>query len=76
MLSRYSGFFRNLLKSPSREDRILSRIVASLPRSTADWSHPVDVQFHLDQSKSAREEVPDCEQTEKWRLSLLTNCSR
>ena len=34
VLSRYSGFFRNLLQSPSREVRVLARIVSSDPRST------------------------------------------
>jgi hypothetical protein len=34
VLSRYPSFFRNLLSSPSREVRILARIVSSDPRST------------------------------------------
>ena len=34
VLSRYPGFYRNLLSSPSREVRILARVVASDPRST------------------------------------------
>ena len=34
VLSRYPGFFRNLLNSPSREVRILAGIVSKDPRST------------------------------------------
>ena len=34
VLSRYPGFYRSLLNSPSREVRILARIVAADPRST------------------------------------------
>ena len=34
VISRYPGFFRNLLSSPSKEVRLLSRPVASDPRST------------------------------------------
>ena len=33
ILSRYSGFFRGLLSSPSREVRLLARLVKSDPRS-------------------------------------------
>ena len=33
ILSRYSGFYRNLLNSPSREVRIFTRIVSADPRS-------------------------------------------
>ena len=34
VLSRYSGFYRNLLSSPSKEVRILARTVSDDPRST------------------------------------------
>ena len=33
VLSRYPGFYRNLLNSPSKEVRILARLVANDPRS-------------------------------------------
>jgi hypothetical protein len=81
VLSRYSGFFRNLLQSPSREVRVLARIVSSDPRSTTC----VNLRYlqrltGLDQPQmysSARvrialpvKEVPELE---KWRLGLMTN---
>ena len=34
ILSRYAGFYRKLLNSPSREVRGLARIISSDPRST------------------------------------------
>ena len=81
MLSRYSGFFRNLLKSPSREVRILSRIVASDPRSTTyanlKYLQKLTGLTQPEMYSSTRiraalpvREVPDCE---KWRLGLLAN---
>ena len=81
VLSRYSGFFRNLLKSPSREVRILSRIVASDPRSTTyanlKYVQKLTGLTQPEMYSSTRiraalpvREVPDCE---KWRLGLLAN---
>ena len=34
VLSRYPGYFRKLLESPSKEVRVLARIVSTTPRST------------------------------------------
>ena len=34
MLARYPGFYRKLLTSPSKEVRVLARMVASDPRSS------------------------------------------
>ena len=34
ILSRYPGFYRKLLNSPSKEVRVLARMVAADPRST------------------------------------------
>ena len=81
VLSRYSGFFRNLLQSSSREVRILARIVSSDPRSTTC----VNLRYlqrltGLDQPQmysSARVRlalpVKDVPELEKWRLGLMTN---
>ena len=84
VISRYSGFFRNLLKSPSKEVRVLARIVSSDPRSTTC----VNLRYlrkltglgqpELYSSSRIRaalpvKEVPDCE---KWRLGLITNLSK
>ena len=78
---RYSGFFRNLLKSPSREVRLLSRIVASDPRSTTcanlkyvekltGLSQPELYSSFRIRAALPVKDVPECE---KWRLGLLTN---
>ena len=81
VLSRYPSFFRNLLSSPSREVRILARIVSSDPRSTTYGNLRYIKQLtglgQPEHYSSARvrgalpvKEVPECE---KWRLGLITN---
>ena len=81
VLSRYSGFFRNLLNSPSREVRILARIIYSDPRSTTcvnlryleqltGLSQPEHYSSYRVRAALPVKEVPDCE---KWRLGLITN---
>ena len=80
VLSRYPGFYRSLLNSPSREVRILARIVAADPRSTTRKNlRYLERLTNLDmpQSYSAMrvrnalptKEVPD---KEKWRLGLIS----
>ena len=79
ILSRYPGFFRKLLVSPSKEVRILSRIVSNDPRSTtclnlryirkktgiskAEWFSSWRIKEAL-----PVQQVPECEH---WRLGLL-----
>ena len=81
VLSRYSGFFRSLMQSPSREVRALARIVSSDPRSsTCKNLRYLGKLTRLNQPEfysSARiklalpvREVPD---SEKWRLGLITS---
>ena len=80
ILSRYSGFYQSLLQSPSREVRVLSRIVKSDPRSSTCLNLRYLAQktglSKPEQFSSARirmalpvQVVPD---NEKWRLGLIT----
>ena len=84
VISRYSGFFRNLLKSPSKEVRVLARIVSSDPRSTTcvnlrylrkltGLGQPELYSSFRIRAALPVKEVPDCE---KWRLGLITNLSK
>ena len=81
VISRYSGFFRGLLNSPSREVRALARIVSCDPRSsTCKNLRYLENLTGLNQPEmysSARvklalpvKKVPDNEQ---WRLGLITS---
>ena len=80
VLSRYPGFYRNLLNSPSREVRLLARIVADDPRSTtcanlkyierlAGLCQPELYSSHRVRAALPVREVPE---QEKWRLGLLS----
>ena len=81
IISRYPGFYWNLLKSPSKEVRILARIVSHDPRSTTcanlrylkkvtKLSQP---QFYC--SARVRHALPvrEVPEPERWRLGLLTS---
>ena len=81
IMSRYSGFYRKLLNSPSREVRGLVRIVSDDPRSTTctnmrllrektGMSQP---QFYSLAKVKAALPVKAVPEAEKWRLGLLTN---
>ena len=81
VLSRYSGFFRGLLQSPSKEVRVLARMVSSDPRSSTCLNLRYLAQMTgLNKPEfltSARirmalpvKIVPD---GEKWRLGLLAS---
>ena len=81
VLSRYSGFYQNLINSPSKEVRTLVRIISADPRSvTCSNLRYLQRITGLSQPQlysSARikialpiKEVPD---SEKWRLGLLDN---
>ena len=81
IISRYPGFYRNLLKSPSKEVRLLARIVSDDPRSTtcsnlryierlADLPQPELYSSHRVRAALPVKEVPELE---KWRLGLMTN---
>jgi hypothetical protein len=80
VLSRYPGFYRNLLASPSREVRMLARMVSDDPRSTTcknlRYLRELTSMEQAEQYSSWRirkslpvQEVPE---NEKWRLGLLT----
>ena len=79
ILSRYSGFYRNLLNSPSKEVRILTRIVSADPRSPTcanlkylqkmtGLSQP---QFYSSIRIKVALPVKEVPEAEKWRLGLL-----
>ena len=81
ILSRYPGFFRSLMSSPSREVRLLVRIVRDDPRShTCLNLRYLRAMTGLDQVEKyaswrvidalGRKSVPE---KEKWRLGLLTS---
>ena len=80
VLSRYQGFFRSLLESPSREVRALAIIVRSDPRSSTCKNlryleKMTGLKSELYCSSRIRlalpvKKVPDSEQ---WRLGLMTN---
>ena len=79
VLSRYSGFYRNLLSSPSKEVRILARTVSDDPRSTTcsnlrylqkmtGLSQPEFYSAGRIKIDLPIKQVPEAE---KWRLGLL-----
>ena len=81
ILSRYSGFYRNLLQSPSKEVRVLAKIVSADPRSSTCLNlRYLERLTGLNQPQffsSARirialpvRKVPE---GEGWRLGLLDN---
>ena len=81
ILSRYPAFYRKLLDSPSKEVRILARIVAKDPRSTTCLNlrymremTSMD-QAELFSSWRIREVLPvkQVPQGEQWRLGLMTS---
>ena len=80
VLSRYPGFFRNLLSSPSKEVRMLASMVAADPRSTtcSNLKYLREI-TSLDQaeqfsSRRIRESLPvkSVPARETWRLGLIT----
>ena len=81
VLSRYSVFFRNVLESPSKEVRILSRIVSSDPRSTIcsnlkymeKLTGPCQTQFYSAARVRMALPVTEVPEKEHWRLGLLVN---
>ena len=81
ILSRYSGFYRNLINSPSKQVRILARIVSWNPRSSTclnlrylqkmiGLSKP---QFISSAKVKIALPVKQVPESEKWRLGLLDN---
>ena len=81
VLSRYPGFFRNLLNSPSKEVRILARLVANDPRSTTcrnlrymeELTQLTKPQYYT--AMRVRDSLPvrKVPEQENWRLGLLTS---
>ena len=80
-MSRYPGFYRNLLKSPSREVRILARIVSNDPRSSTcanlkylkEMTKLPQPQFYSAPRVRLALPVQQVPESEKWRLGLLTS---
>ena len=81
VISRYPGFYRKLLSSPSREIRALARIVSNDPRSTTcknlrflrsktEMNQPEFYSSLRIKAALPVQAVPECE---KWRLGLLAN---
>ena len=81
ILSRYPGFFRNLVASPSREVRMLAKMVSVDPRSpTCKNLKYLRRAANHDQAERfsswrVRELLPvqSVPEKEKWRLGLLTH---
>ena len=81
VLSRYAGFYRKLLSSPSREIRALARIVSDDPRSTTCRnlrllrSKTGLSQPHMFTSMRIKAALPvqTVPEKEEWRLGLLTS---
>ena len=81
IISRYPGFYRNLLNFPSKEVRVLAKIVSEDPRSTtcsnlryierlSGLPQPEKYSSHRVRAALPVREVPE---HEKWRLGLMTN---
>ena len=81
ILSRYPGFYRKLLNSPSKEVRVLARMVAADPRSTTcrnlsylrEVTGMVNVEWYS--SWRVRDSLPvqRVPEKERWRLGLLSS---
>ena len=79
VLARYPKFYRNLLNSPSREVRFLSRIVKCDPRSTScknlQYLREVTKLSNPEQYGASRIKMEihskDVPENERWRLGLL-----
>ena len=80
VLSRYPGFYRGLLNSPSKEVRILARMVSRDPRSTTNRNLKyLEQKTNLKNpefcsSWKVRDALPvqNVPEKEKWRLGLIS----
>ena len=80
VLSRYPGFFQGLLKSPSKEVKLLANVVSRDPRSntfqnlkyvkTLSGLSPWDYSSTRIKIELPVQKVPD---SDGWRIGLLTN---
>ena len=81
ILSRYPGFYRTLLNSPSKEVRVLARIVSEDPRSSTFSNLKylervtglIRPQFCSAAKVSQALPVKENPESEKWRIGLLEN---
>ena len=81
VMSRYPGFVRGLLQSPSKEVRVLARIVETDPRSTTCLNLRYMSQItglnkpEYYSSAKIREALPPkmVPDSEKWRIGLINN---
>jgi hypothetical protein len=81
IFSRYSGFYRKLLLSPSKEVQFLARIVASDPRSTtcknlkhlSKKTSMAQPHFYSPERIKAALPVQLVPEAEQWRLGLLSS---
>ena len=81
ILARYPGFYRKLLSSPSKEVRVLARMVSADPRSTTclnlRYLREVTKMENAEKYSSwrVRESLPVQKVPEKemWRVGLLTH---
>ena len=81
ILSRYPGFYRKLLTSPSKEVRVLARMVSADPRSTTcrnlsylrEITGLANVEWYS--SWRVRDSLPVMKvpEKERWRLGLLNS---
>ena len=72
ILGRYPGFYRKLLTSPSKEVRILAKMVSGDPRSTTcrNIRYMREIS-NLDTVFTTLHGVKKVPEKEKWRLGLL-----
>ena len=81
ILARYPGFFRKLLTSPSKEVRVLARMVKSDPRSATFQNLRYLIKLtRLEQAENfgswrIRDALPiqHVPEKEAWRVGLLTS---
>ena len=81
IISRYPGFFRKLLYSPSKEVRVLARIVSVDPRSSSfsnlkymeKLTGLIRPQFCSAAKVLESLPVKKVPESERWRLGLLDN---
>ena len=79
ILSRYPGFYRKLLTSPSKEVRVLARMVSEDPRSTTyrnlSYLREITGLANVEWFSSwrVRDSLPVMKvpEKERWRLGLL-----
>ena len=79
--SRFAGFYRKLLMSPSKEVQLLARLVKSDPRSTtrknlnmlSEKTSMAEPQLYSSERLRVALPAKTVPEAENWRLGLMTN---